>query len=291
MATTVPGVLIRDMTDADLGDGLRLSRASGWNQTLEDWRCLLRLGPGLFRVATREGRVVGCGGAVVYGGELAWICMILVLPEARGRGVGTRAFEDVLGRALRLVAEGRLRSVGLDATPAGRGIYAQRGFRDGAPAGIRRMRAERSAGRAPDGVRALTEADLPEVFALDRRAFGADRSALLRWALAHAPELAWVRRSGGTLAYGFGRHGDHSDHVGPVVAADLPGAKAILDASLSRPRSRPLILDARADPAWLDALGGLGFREARPFTRMYAGDARPDGRPSLEPAVFGPEFG
>jgi hypothetical protein len=62
-------------------------------------------------------------------------------------------------------------------------------------------------------------------------------------------------------------------------------------ACLSRPRPRPLILDARADPDWLAALGELGFREQRPFTRMYLGDARPAAAPRLELAVFGPEFG
>jgi hypothetical protein len=35
----------------------------------------------------------------------------------------------------------------------------------------------------------------------------------------------------------------------------------------------------------------MGFRDQRPFTRMYLGEARPAARPALEPAVFGPEFG
>jgi len=39
-----PRLDFRDMTEADLAEGLRLSRASGWNQTLADWRLLLSLG-------------------------------------------------------------------------------------------------------------------------------------------------------------------------------------------------------------------------------------------------------
>jgi GNAT superfamily N-acetyltransferase len=288
------------MTEADLEDGLRLSRASGWNQTLEDWRRLLASGPGLFRVAVEGENVVASGGAVRYGDALAWICMILVDPARRGRGLGTRIFDDVLDRTDALVRTGGLRVVGLDATPAGRGLYAQRGFRD--EGGIVRMRGGSGLESCspeqgtiqdltpPTTVRPLAAEDLPPVLALDREVFGADRGGVLRWAFATAPELAWVSTTGAT-AYCFGRHGDHSDHVGPVVADGPTLARDLVWACLSRPRSRPLIVDARAGPGWLAILGELGFREQRPFTRMYQGEARPDARPALEPAVLGPEFG
>jgi hypothetical protein len=118
--------------------------------------------------------------------------------------------------------------------------------------------------------------------------FGADRGALLRWAHGAAPDLAWATPGG---AYCFGRHGDHSDHVGPVVAEHQEGALALVRACLSLPRPRPLILDARADPLWLDGLGSLGFRVQRPLTRMYLGEVRPPGEPEREFAIVGPEFG
>ncbi len=284
-----PRLDFREMTEADLEDGLCLSRASGWNQTIEDWRLLLSLGPGLFRVGVEGGRIVASGGAVRYGDALAWICMILVDPEHRGRGIGTRVFDDVLARTEAAVRADGLRCVGLDATPAGRGIYLQRGFVGGP--GLVRMRAERAAAHAPAGVRPLAAEDLAAVLAFDRSVFGADRGAALRWAFASAPDLAWVGRGAGTTAYCFGRHGDHSDHAGPVVAEDPALARDLVSACLSRPLNRPLIVDARVEPSWLAVLTGMGFREQRPFTRMYRGDARPAARPALEPAVFGPEFG
>jgi GNAT superfamily N-acetyltransferase len=298
-----PRLDFRDMTEADLADGLRLSRASGWNQTLEDWRLLLSLGPGLFRLAVEGGRVVASGGAVRYGDALAWICMILVDPEHRGRGIGTRVFDDVLARTEAAVRTGGLRVVGLDATAAGRGIYLQRGFVEGLPPrvggpfgggpGLVRMRVEGGEGaRGPVSVRPLAARDLEAVLARDLEVFGADRGAVLRWAFASAPDLARVAREGAQVAgYCFGRHGDHSDHVGPVVAEDPALARDLVLACLSRPRQGAMIVDARVEPGWLAALGGLGFREQRPFTRMYLGDARPNARPALEPAILGPEFG
>jgi len=299
-----PRLDFRDMTQADLDDGLRLSRASGWNQTLADWRVLLSLGPGLFRVAVLDGRVVASGGAVRYGDTLAWICMILVDPDERGRGLGTRIFDEVLVRCEAEVRTGRLLCVGLDATPAGHGIYTQRSFVDGGD--LVRMRAEpATADRKGSGpglcpvrestiqdltpaVRPLAAEHLEGVLLRDREVFGADRSLVLRWAHASAPDLAWATPGG---AYCFGRHGDHSDHVGPVVAEDREGALALVRACLSLPRRRPVILDARGDPAWLADLAALGFREQRPFTRMYLGETRPRSEPACELAVVGPEFG
>jgi len=302
-----PRLDFRDMTEADLAEGLRLSRASGWNQTLADWRVLLSLGPGLFRVGLLDGRIVASGGAVRYGDALAWICMILVEPEQRGHGLGTRVFDEVLVRCEAEMRTGRLRCVGLDATPAGRGIYAQRGFVDGGE--LVRMRVEPAAAErkgsglelcpvrestiqyltpVTPAVRPLAAEHFEGVLAGDRDVFGAERGALLRWAYGAAPDLAWATPGG---AYCFGRHGDHSDHVGPVVAEDRENALALVRACLSLPRRRPLILDARVEPAWLAALGELGFREERPFTRMFLGDARLPARPGLEPVVLGPEFG
>ncbi len=291
----------RDMTEADLEGGLLLSRASGWNQSLADWKLLLSLGPGLFRVAGRGSRLVASGGAVRYGDALAWICMILVHPDERGQGLGTRAFDEVLARCRAEADAGRLRSIGRDATPAGRGIYERRGFAPG-PALVR-MRVEPEPEPPPSspataretegpGLAPMRPADLDAVLARDREVFGADRTLVLRHALEDAPELAFVARGEkGVTGYCFGRRGDHSNHVGPVVADDAATATALVRASAVRPLRRPLTLDARAEPGWLDVLAAVGFRPVRPLTRMYLGGARPRSMPEREPVVFGPEFG
>jgi GNAT superfamily N-acetyltransferase len=309
----IDAAVFRDMTEGDLADGLRLSRASGWNQTPADWRLMLALGPGLFRVGVASGRVVASGGAVRYGGDLAWICMILVDPDCRGRGLGTRVFDEVLAGVLRTRERHGLLAVGLDATPEGRGIYAQRGFVPGPP--LLRMRAEPPRPRpigpstaAPSGagapgstrLRPIEAADLPSVLELDRRVFGADRAIVLRDALASAPALARVAVDGGRVdGYCFGRHGDHSDHLGPVVAGTPALALALVAEALSAApgrgagpaAARPMIVDARAEPRWTGALETLGFRAQRPFTRMYLEGAAPRARPDLELAVRGPEMG
>ena len=283
-------VSFRDMREEDLASGLSLSRAAGWNQTLADWRYLLSLGPGLFRVGVADGRVVATGGAVRYGEALAWICMILVDPDVRGRGLGMRVFDEVRGRCEDDVRAGLLGAVGLDATPAGRRIYVHRGFTDGPR--LVRMRVESKATvRRPGAVRPVAVGDTDGILAFDKDVFGADRGGVLRWALAGAPELAWCAYGARLRGYCFGRRGDHSDQVGPIVAEDGAVALDLVRACLSTARDRPLVVDARVEPSWVTALIEMGFREQRFFTRMYLGDARPPARPALEPAVLGPEFG
>lgn len=281
----------RDMTEADLAGGLALSRASGWNQTLDDWRLLLELGRGLFRVVTRGSAIVACGGAVRYGASHAWICMILVRPDERGRGLGTRVFSEVLERTRALRDTGALLTVGLDATPAGRALYLQHGFVDG-PALARLVREpDAPLGAGPDESRALAADDFELVLERDRAVFGADRSAVLRALFRSASDLARVVRDRERLSYCFGRHGDHADHVGPIVADDPTLALELARAVAAQPRSRALVLDARADASWLASLKELGFQALRPLTRMYLGALPGAGLPELEPAILGPEFG
>jgi GNAT superfamily N-acetyltransferase len=277
------------MAPADVPDGLRLSSQSGWNQREEDWRLLLSLGRGRFRVATEGGRVVATGGTVAHGGRLGWICMILVDAERRGGGLGTLLFADVLAHA------GGLSIVGLDATPRGRPVYERAGFEASCPL----IRLERAAApvraRAADAIeiRPLGTGDLDAVLARDRGVFGADRGPVLRWAFDQAPEYAWgAFDHGALLGYLFGRHGRRFEHLGPLVADEARTSEGLLQACLHVSGARPVGLDVPAEKSdWGEFLVRQGFREARPFTRMYRRGEGDPGEPGAVFAVVGPEFG
>ena len=78
-------IRIRQMTAADLGLGMRLKSQAGWNQTEADWRRFLEMQPDGCFVAEFDGVSVGTAVGCVFG-SVAWIAMVLVDAEFRGRG-------------------------------------------------------------------------------------------------------------------------------------------------------------------------------------------------------------
>jgi GNAT superfamily N-acetyltransferase len=279
-------VTLRPMTHTDIEDGLRLCRASGWNQTARDWEQFLALTPGGAAVAERGGRVIATVATVRYGGRFGWIGMVLVDPAERNQGIGTRMLDE----GLALVDD--LPLAALDATPAGYALYLKRGFRE--EYRVARLQGTAPAGleRAP-GVRPMVPADLPSVIAFDEKVFGASRAAMLRWMLEGAPELAWVTlhddRVGG---FTFGRRGHLFHQVGPIVAAEEQTAATLVTACLAGHAGQSFVVDApRRSGGWLQGLAAMGFSEQRPLTRMSRGTGRLPGRPERMFAILGPEFG
>ena len=298
MSAGAEDLTLRAMTVADIADGLRLSGAAGWNQQDEDWRFLLLRGPGRFVVAQREGRIVGTGGAVCYGTTLAWVCMILVDPDVRGQGIGTRIVEGVLGRLTDVA------TIGLDATPFGQGVYARLGFVEtsrlqrveavakGSPIALDDNHGQPKA-RHTDvaSTRSVEPSDLDRILEVDQKVFGADRGDLLRWAATRAPALCRVDDGGAIVGYCFGRPGARSRQIGPVVARDVHTARVLVEAAMQAQPEGRIVLDVPADRAdWLSALETMSFAVQRPLIRMFRG-SRPVGRPDRQLAIFGPEFG
>lgn len=288
---------LREMTGADVGAGVRLCRQSHWNQVARDWEQFLHLTPGGATVAVDEaGEVVGSVATMRYRAAdagspatLAWLAMVLVDPAHRGTGIGTSLLERGLTRA------GDVTTVGLDATPLGRPLYEKLGFR----ADSTFTRLERHPSEVPQGrrrgaaaVRRTTPADWAGLAALDARATGLERRAMLEWLHAGAPELSLVYDGeDGIEGALLGRHGHHATHVGPVLAASLEVADALLSVALDR-HQQPVFIDiADARPGWRECVEALGFRPQRPFTRMYRGTWRPDQDTSRLFAIIGPEFG
>lgn len=296
----IAGVFIRPMGVAGIPDGLRLCRASGWNQTARDWQYFLTAAPGGGLVAEENGIVIGTVATLPYG-PFTWISMVLVDPNARGRGVGTL----LLNRGLALVPNGV--TARLDATPAGEVLYRQLGFVG--EYGLARLfldapRTPQPESRAPRphpaprtphlGARPTERADWPAILDMDLHAFGASRSGLLQRLAHDAPEYAWIleRKGGGLHGFLFGRHGHVREHLGPLVADGPETARMLLESCLASHPDRSVFIDVPDDqPAWRDALSIAGFAIERPFLRMYRGRLTAPGDPSLIFAICGPEFG
>jgi predicted N-acetyltransferase YhbS len=281
-------VRFRDMTPADIAAGLELSRAARWNQTMREWELFLRLSPKGCRVAVIDERVVGTVATARYEDRFAWIGMVLVDPAERGQGIGGRLMVE----ALSVLKD--MPSIRLDATPAGHAVYQKLDFVD--EYRLSRMEAavlSEGLTLQRNPARPMTKDDLPAVAIFDRQVFGADRSLTLEWMFDGAPEYAWaIEERGQIVGYTFGRRGFNFEHLGPVVAHDQQTARRLVSACLNRQDGKRFILDAsHCENGWRSWLESVGFREQRPFIRMFYRDNPYPGLPPKQFGILGPELG
>jgi GNAT superfamily N-acetyltransferase len=269
----------------DVPGGLALSIAAGWNQIADDWAFFISQGHASGFRAPADG-LVATTAAVVYGGGIAWISMVLVAQAWRHRGLASLLLERTLGRLEALQAKPML-----DATPFGEPVYRHLGFRTGF--GFERWQGDASAvERLPTSpvaaLRPFVPADLDRVVALDQAATRLGRRGLLQNILQRAGTSGWVTADGEGFA--VARAGHRATQIGPLVASSPAQALSLLAAILRDVRGDVFIdVPTRCTEvtAWLEA---LGFARQRPYVRMAMGIA-PIECDDRQFALAGPEFG
>ena len=240
----------QDIATADL-DGLNaLSISVGWPHRQKDWQFLRSVGRGL--VALDEiGRVFSSGMWFGYGEDCATIGMMITSPRVQTYG-GGRFMMD------RMLDECGDRRLILNSTRAGYALYISLGFEFQAV--VQQMQGTVRAAAAlaalgAEGVEEITPAELPALLALDRAAFGADRSNLVS-RLAPLSRIVGLRRDGVLEGYAMRRAFGRGQVVGPIVAqseedaialaapllADLEGRFARVDTRQPEGRFRSFLL-------------------------------------------------
>ena len=277
---------IRELTIGDLEALVSLSSEAGWNQSARDWGRLLELEPHGCLGIEAEGRLAATATVVAYGRELAWVGMVLTHPGFRGRGFGSA----ITARAVEIARARGALTVKLDATDMGKPIYERLGFRDEQP--IERYQRQPQAGALPTPAASPPSRYEPDP-ALDREAFGADRSALLA---SLAREQALSLPGGG---FAMARVGSRAVQLGPCVARTRESARSLMHALAAAHAGRLLYWDllpsggARGAAAELAA--ELGFVPVRRLSRMSlslgAESAGPPRDDSLVWAAAGFEYG
>jgi len=250
---------------------------SGWNQTARDWAIFSREGE-ICAVRDAEGRIIASGAVLPMGAQVVWISMILVAPEARGRGLGRAVFQHCLDRTR---AAGR--TACLDATPDGERLYRQFGF---APLfGLTRWQREARGDAMAARRRAPPAQDTWA--ALDAQALGAPRPAVLADLLARE-DTACVRSAQG---FAIVRQGRIAQHIGPLLAAGEAAAAALLARATQGLAGRVFVDVPEGRPLIAQWLRDAGFTPQRGFLRMALGDRPPRGQTAFIHAIAGPEFG
>lgn len=277
---------IRLLSEDHISAGLRLSKLAGWNQTESDWRRLLKHDPEGGFVACLNNHVLGTTTSTAYGTDLAWIGMVLVDPECRRRGIATQLVQETL----RSLCSRGVKTIKLDATPAGEPVYAPLRF-------VEETRIERWRGRArPVGkmdCQIWSGSLRAEMMALDRLAFEAERSALLSSLIADSsvPPLT-ISASGELRGFALARPGAVANYIGPIVATDQNAATSLLDGMLDQLDVREVLIDINAGfEGGAQIVAARGFVKQRDFTRMRFGLKSNAGTSSLIFAIAGPEVG
>lgn len=280
---------LHPLSPTDAERGFALSTEIGWNQSVDDWAYMLANGPGYGR-ANADGKLVASAMALPYGG-FGWVCMVLVSPDYRRRGLAT----DLMNRVVEdLEADGII--PGLDATPDGREVYRRIGFTE--IYGLERLHLtvppvlRDESGRTPVNIRPLTEAEMDEVANYDAALFGGDRTALLADLQRRRPDLAFAAWAGQWMAgYVLGRGGRNASQIGPVMAEDEDIAVALTQRALANVEGAAFIDAMACNRAYIDWVKGTGFVYQRPYTRMLRGHAEPLDDVERIFAAAGPELG
>jgi GNAT superfamily N-acetyltransferase len=273
---------------AELGE---LVAFSGWNQTADDWGVFFSCGT-LYVVRDGTGRIVASGAvlpmgesrpgylASLTGRGVAWISMILVRPEMRGRGIGRGVFEQCVRD---IAAQGRIAM--LDATPQGEPLYEHFGFETL----WRLTRWKREARPATGPALPPAKPDLDTLSELDQEALGFARKPLLAELLGR-PDSRYVRH---VLGFAIVRAGRIAHHIGPLVATNEAAAVAVMREAAAA-LSGPIFIDVPNErPVLRQALADAGFAPQRSFARMAMAVAEqrvPRGQTHFIHAIAGPEF-
>jgi len=280
---------VRKMVASDMESLMRLKNAEGWNQREKDWELLIGYNDSVNLVAELDDKIVASITGINYANTVAWIGMMLVEKEYRGRGISKR----LLNQTIELLSD--CQSIKLDATPAGQPVYKKIGFMDEYT--IFRMTnpavMEISASFSDFKPLKMEKRDIDEICKLDEVVFGADRSDLIDWLYDDSPDLAWLIRGRQTLrAFCLGRKGMNYTQIGPVCAVTDEAAKAILYVALNQNVGKAVVIDLHADKKGIqDWLIQNGFTPQRPFERMYLHHNPHPGIIEKQYGICGPELG
>lgn len=265
-------VTIEPFTADDLEFAAGLTGHEGWASGRRDFELYLTHDPDGCFTAWEGGRRIGMLTTTAYPAS-GWMGNLIVVPEARSRGVGRALMVHGLARLERA----GVRTVRLDGDPPGIPLYRSLGFADEWES--LRFKAVGVGGGLPPGVEALRAGDLDAVADFDRACFGDDRRRMLRLFLERAERAFAVRHGAGLAAFLMLLRSDLGLRIGPCVAADAAAAASLLRAALAAGVGENITVGVPApNPAARSLLERLGFAPTPSSLRMVRGPHAAAGR-------------
>lgn len=276
-APALDGVVLRPMTAADLPRAHALSAEVRWPHRAADWEQLLAHAEGI--AVERDGELIATGLRWLWGESHATIGLVIVTPACQGRRIGHR-----LMNALLEGLEGR--SVLLHATAEGRGLYERLGF-------VRTGEIRQHQGIAQPAPLVALQAgwrlrpaglnELSALQSLDAAARGMPRDALIADLLQSATACVVLDHDNAPKGFAMLRRFGRGHSIGPVVAPDAEGAKALIAHLAGMNAGNFTRIDIDFDSGLAEWIESLGFLRVDGPTTMVRGRpiAAAPGGPSL----------
>jgi GNAT superfamily N-acetyltransferase len=229
---------IRRLTLRDHTSCADLSEDRGWPREEHKWGFLLTAGKA-YGVDDPDGGLAAACVVTEYGPQdrldLAAIGMVLVSQRHARQGVGRRLMRHIVS------AMGTT-PLTLHATPNGRPLYEELGFKVTGRAEMLRGHFTPHGAKPETATRAATAEDLTSILRLDEEVFGADRTHIIARLPAFADQLRVAEENGRVIGYAAAWPNMDTQVVGPLIARDTRTAQALL-ASLAARTDRPLRTD------------------------------------------------
>ncbi len=266
---------IKLMLPEHLESVVLMMREEGWTPTRGDLENVLSYEPEGCYVAEVNGDIVGSVTTTLYT-HFGWIGMMMVRKDLRRRHIGSTLLEA----ALKFFKEKGVPTARLEADPPGVPLYESFGF-------VKECDSQRWFGkpfkiRNVPGTGRATKVDLDAVLALDKQAFGDDRSRVLRRLFDYSDFAFKVRREP-SLGIIMGRKTAAGTMLGPFIAANADVAKRLLRWAvgfIEEGEAYVGIPETSGNARLL--LSTQRFRMRTVLTRMYLGDPPRSGNPQFE---------
>jgi ribosomal protein S18 acetylase RimI-like enzyme len=267
-------VVFRPMEERDIPFALESATREGWHSSAASFRVhLMHDSDGCF-IASYGERPVALMTSTCFP-RTGWVGNLIVDPEMRRQGLGTRFMKYALGH---LAARG-CATVRLEADPLGEGIYRRLGFVNEFESP--RFRREAGGDRPDVDPVPLLEADIPELRSFDAPYFGEDRGELLRFFLPEVRATYRVPRRGGLAGYLMAQPSLQGLRLGPWVAREPQAAAELLHMVLADFPDEDLVV-ALPGPnrAGCALLQESGFAATPSSLRMRRGEPIAAGQPA-----------
>lgn len=270
----VDGVMLRPMTSADLPRAHTLSAELRWPHRPADWEQAFAHAEGI--VAERDGAMVATGLRWRWGERHATVGLVIVTPACQGRRIGHRLMSALLDGL-------DDHTVLLHATAEGRGLYERLGF-------VRTGELRQHQGLAQPAplvelrpgwrLRPVGVHEAPALQALDSAARGMPRDALIADLLATADACVVLDQDNEPRGFAMLRRFGRGHAIGPVVAPDVDGAKALIAHLASVNAGHFTRIDIDFDSGlteWLESIGLLRVDAPTTMVRGTPPATPPDG--------------